>query len=105
MVGKPSLQNQCESWQGTWRETEAPFPLLFLEGTCTICLPLRSAYVTFKVGCGHIALFADCCTLRDLGTSHLVEVIIGLWGKVALGVEEKGKALSSVNRRLHLENA
>lgn len=33
----------------------------------------------------------------------MVEVI-GLWGKVALGAEEKGKALSLVNRRPHLEN-
>lgn len=34
-------------------------------------------------GSGHAILFADCCALRDLGTSHLVEVI-GLWRKVDL---------------------
>lgn len=89
------------------RDSEGKLRLLFLycflEGTCTICPPLGSTHVTFKVGHGHIALFADCCALRDLGTSHLEEVI-GLWGKVALGAEEKGKVLSSVNRRPHLEN-
>lgn len=90
------------------RNSEGKLRLLFLycflEGTCTIYPPLGGTHVTFKVVRGHIALFADCCALRDLGISHLVEVV-GLWEKVALGAGEKGKALSLVKRKPHLENA
>jgi hypothetical protein len=48
--------------------------------------PLRWALPSTEamVGNGHTILFADCYVLRDLGTSHLLEVI-DLWRKVGLG--------------------
>lgn len=56
--------------------------------------PLRWALLSREAmtGNGHTILFANYCVLRNLETSHVVEVI-GLWRKVGLGSWRGGKKL------------